>query len=641
MYVAARASGPVLLMLLCGGLCFSQGQSRMGVGRTDTLRAPILLAPDSGSAGVSVRPQFRWSGGYGTEFVVLDIAADTLFEDVIEYRLAAGDTTFLPDKVLLNSTHYFWRVGVSSRDSVVRFSTRGDFVTGPSPVSGSIVIPDSRRNETTVAFAVLRNRSGFPIIVDSLSRHPHLRSGTILPAVLPAGDSVVMHYRYRPLEFGSAIDTVVLYTDEGMCTVPLLARCSPPVLLSAVSQVTLGPVAVTDSAASALVFVNGGPLNKLTVRRVWTRTEFFSASFLPVRKLEPGDTLRVPVRFHLRAFRPDAFGSYTDTCFVESDGGLGRVVLRGESPSPRLWIEPPALHFGEVAAYDTTFVVLRVTNRSVNTLRIDSVGNRNRTFRSLVKRVHVGQADTVMLSFRYTPTQFGTHTDTMVLYNNSWWGPVRIPVLGITPHPRLVTGVNRIEFPPVSRGDTAGVVVRITNGSLSRLRIESIQTTTRAFRFTRPALPATLVQGDTLRLPLYFFPDSVRHFRDTLIVVSNAMESPHQIPLNGDGVPPGVSGGRSELPGEFELFQNFPNPFNSTTTFRYALPEPCHVRLEVFTTLGQQVSLLVDGEQDGGFHNVTWAADVTSGVYYYRLLATPRRDPGKRYTGTRKMILMR
>jgi len=111
--------------------------------------------------------------------------------------------------------------------------------------------------------------------------------------------------------------------------------------------------------------------------------------------------------------------------------------------------------------------------------------------------------------------------------------------------------------------------------------------------------------------------------------------------LRGDGVPPGVTAKRSGLPGAFELFQNFPNPFNASTTFRYALPEPCHVRLEIFTTLGQHVALLADGEQDAGFHNVTWSTDVTSGIYYYRLTATPRGDPGSRYAGTRKMIVMR
>jgi hypothetical protein len=317
------------------------------------------------------------------------------------------------------------------------------------------------------------------------------------------------------------------------------------------------------------------------------------------------------------------------------------VVLRGESPSPRAWIEPQVLSFGDVAAQDTAVAVLRLMNKSVNALRLDSVANRNRAVRALVTRGRVGRSDTLSLPFRFIAGRYGAFTDTVVLANNSWWGPVRIPVMATVPYPVLETGMDRIDFGAVRRNDTAGVVVRLANGSISALRIDSIRTRTRAFRFNRPLLPSAVRRGDTLAFTLYFFPDSVRHFSDTLFISSNASGGVRKIVLGGDGAPPGLAGGGAATSGEFELFQNFPNPFRGTTTFRYVIPEPGHVRLEIFTTLGQQVALLVDGEQDAGFHNVNWNATVTSGVYYYRLVATPRSDPGRQYKGTRKMVVMR
>ena len=634
MRVSLRTTVLTALLLLLA--LSSRGQNPTGGERLQ-----VLLSPDSGSKGLSLRPVFRWRGVPGALLYILQVAEDSSFAGAMAFEFILDDTALVPDRALANGTQYCWRVGAVDRDSVVTFGSHATFTTGLSPSSQPVRIPDSRKDEVTVACAVLYNHGVLPITIDSLSHHSRLFTGTLLPAVVAPGDSAVVQYNYHPRKFGVEVDTLTLYTDEGHCPVLLSAQCSPPVLHSMQSQVTLGPVALDDSAALSLVFVNGGRFNKLTVRKVWTRTQFFNASFLPLRVIEPGDTLRVPVHFHLRAFRPDAFGKYVDTCFVESDGGYGKVVLYGDSPSPQLWLEPQMLSFGDVAAHDTAFATLRLMNRSVNTARIDSVRNRNRNFRPMAGRMNVRAADTVSLTLRYTPTRFGTHVDTLVLFNNSWRGPVRVPVVGTAPFPVLETGVGQVDFEAVPRGDTVSVVLRLWNSSISTLRVESIRTKTRAFRLTRPSLPASVVKGDTVHVPLSFLPDSIRHFNDTLVIVSNAVGSPHQIPLRGDGVPPGVTAKRSGLPGAFELFQNFPNPFNASTTFRYALPEPCHVRLEIFTTLGQHVALLADGEQDAGFHNITWSTDVTSGIYYYRLTATPRGDPGRRYAGTRKMIVMR
>jgi len=77
-----------------------------------------------------------------------------------------------------------------------------------------------------------------------------------------------------------------------------------------------------------------------------------------------------------------------------------------------------------------------------------------------------------------------------------------------------------------------------------------------------------------------------------------------------------------ELPKEFALHQNFPNPFNPSSTIRYDLPASVHVKLTIYNMLGQEVATLVDDIEDAGFKSVEWnASDVSSGVYFYRLLA--------------------
>jgi hypothetical protein len=89
------------------------------------------------------------------------------------------------------------------------------------------------------------------------------------------------------------------------------------------------------------------------------------------------------------------------------------------------------------------------------------------------------------------------------------------------------------------------------------------------------------------------------------------------------------------IPLEFGLSQNFPNPFNPTTVIQYGLPKASRVSLEVFSVLGQRVTVVDEGERIAGYHEVRFdASSLPSGVYVYRLQAGE-------FTQTRKLVLVR
>jgi hypothetical protein len=76
------------------------------------------------------------------------------------------------------------------------------------------------------------------------------------------------------------------------------------------------------------------------------------------------------------------------------------------------------------------------------------------------------------------------------------------------------------------------------------------------------------------------------------------------------------------VPTKFELNQNFPNPFNPTTTISYDLPDAANVKLTIFNILGQEIKILVDGFREAGVHTITFDADdLDSGLYIYKLQA--------------------
>jgi uncharacterized repeat protein (TIGR02543 family) len=81
----------------------------------------------------------------------------------------------------------------------------------------------------------------------------------------------------------------------------------------------------------------------------------------------------------------------------------------------------------------------------------------------------------------------------------------------------------------------------------------------------------------------------------------------------------------ADIPKEFGLSQNFPNPFNSTTSISVDLPRDSRIRLDVYSVLGQKVATIADGDYAGGVHTFLWEGTddrgmpVSSGVYLYRL----------------------
>ena len=98
-----------------------------------------------------------------------------------------------------------------------------------------------------------------------------------------------------------------------------------------------------------------------------------------------------------------------------------------------------------------------------------------------------------------------------------------------------------------------------------------------------------------------------------------------------------------QIPQEFVLSQNFPNPFNPETQIAYGLPEPADVILTVSDLLGRGITMLVNGKVSPGYHLARWNGTdaggnkVGSGIYFYRI--TGVGESGKQFTKVMKMLL--
>jgi hypothetical protein len=94
------------------------------------------------------------------------------------------------------------------------------------------------------------------------------------------------------------------------------------------------------------------------------------------------------------------------------------------------------------------------------------------------------------------------------------------------------------------------------------------------------------------------------------------------------------------IPDKFYLSQNFPNPFNPSTTIRYSVPADSYLTLQVFDALGSLVATLVDEQKSAGTYDLEFSINnirkniISSGVYFYQLRAG-------NFSDSRKFIILK
>jgi hypothetical protein len=101
-----------------------------------------------------------------------------------------------------------------------------------------------------------------------------------------------------------------------------------------------------------------------------------------------------------------------------------------------------------------------------------------------------------------------------------------------------------------------------------------------------------------------------------------------------------------EAPSVFTLMQNYPNPFNPMTKIEYTLPENAEVRVDIYNTLGELVSTLVNKTMEAGYQEISFdASSLPSGTYIYRINATPvggqAKGETKTFVDSKKMLLVK
>jgi hypothetical protein len=102
----------------------------------------------------------------------------------------------------------------------------------------------------------------------------------------------------------------------------------------------------------------------------------------------------------------------------------------------------------------------------------------------------------------------------------------------------------------------------------------------------------------------------------------------------------GIQDTRNSIISGYDLYQNFPNPFNPSTTISFNLPVTEVIKLNIYNSLGQKLRSLTNKEFTAGTHQVQWdgldefGREAPAGVYYYQIQAGS-------FQATNKMLLIK
>jgi len=207
------------------------------------------------------------------------------------------------------------------------------------------------------------------------------------------------------------------------------------------------------------------------------------------------------------------------------------------------------------------------------------------------------------------------------------------------PFPAAVTGGGKFCFP----GDP------VTNTGPTFIGPAKVSPPTDV-RMVLSSGPFTMAAGDTQQIVVAAIAGVGADYLSSISVLKandKAAQQTYDTLFNAPGHVSAVKLSSAQTPYSYLVSQNFPNPFNPSTTIQYDLPALSRVTIEIFDVLGQKVRTLVDEVEHAGSWQKAWdsrnntGSSVASGIYFYRIEAVAVSGSAGGFNVTKKMVLER
>ncbi len=479
--------------------------------------------------------------------------------------------------------------------------------------------------------------------IDTALFHVDLESSSVL-----AGDSTWVRVTFQPLTIGAKADTIVFSSNapEGVDTLVVNGISDVPAAIFVLTprSVAFGNLRAGGGRTDTVRLKNDG---ELTLRIAgFTQKDTTFHVTMEADSVQAGDSTRLFVRF-----APRTIGTYKDSVVFTSNAaeGTDTLYLSGTASDVITVAAARALPNGSevivrgivtraMGSYtflqDATGGVIMYSN-VVGAPAHDSVASGyikpgdlmeisgiTSEYRALKEIATTGILSFQRISRGNSVPQPQLVTLAEIASNGEQYEAELITVKKVRFTSASGKFMNALSYAIADSSDATGaVVLRVQGATDTELGGLNIPTGTFTFTGVLGQFSSTPSGGYQL-LPV-----------DTTDVVADPVV--------------GIAAMPTGVPSVFELGQNFPNPFNPTTTIQYGLPVESRVTVKIYSVLGQEVRNLVSETQKASYYRIAWdglnqfGASVATGIYFYRISAEPTAKGASPFVQVRKMLMLK
>ncbi len=434
---------------------------------------------------------------------------------------------------------------------------------------------------------------------------------------IPAGSDLEIELTFAPELMGDFPGTLSILSNDpynSHVDIQLSGIGIAPVIVLDQETLPFGDVLIPETGNLTVLISNDGTSN-LTVFDITIDSVSFASDFSETITIAPGGNQSVVV-----SFTPETYCNYEGTLMIVSDDPFNNPVLiplYGRGLAPDITIDPEFLDFGEVEYWRSRTLPVSFSN----------IGNID-----LIISEMIIEGEFYAFDFIEADTvQPGGSTEVLVTITANDCGdlPGEITIFSNDPDEGEVT-VDII---------TTGIWVDHEE-LVGRVIVDIRELADLGILHANKVRPFTSLLNNAMRNIIEENEeDAVGQIGAFINQVTAAIRTRKVTPEAGEALiaeanfilalidelgideAEGLLGAMlRELPEEFYLSQNFPNPFNSTTTINFGLPEASRVKLIIYDLFGRTVNILTEDNFTAGHYSLTWNAnDVPTGLYIIRM----------------------